>query len=158
MTHVFWVVKWIFILNLGSFVYSFSRWGHIKPAKQLVRKLHSFTIILKVYSLNQASLHLRSSSRLKRKYKSTSILVAIWVRIRSLMFQSQLQVGVEAAVPIYFSQYVFLKCLQYSQESTCIGVSFYKVAGLKTCTFIKKRHQHKCFTVNIAKFLRTAFL
>ena len=28
---------------------------------------------------------------------------------------------------------------------------------LKACDFIKKRLQHRCFPVNIAKFLRTAF-
>ena len=33
---------------------------------------------------------------------------------------------------------------------------FNKVACLKTCSFIKKRH--KCFTVKFAKFLRTPFL
>ena len=32
-----------------------------------------------------------------------------------------------------------------------------KVSGLKTGNFIKKRLQHRCFPVNIAKFLRTAF-
>ena len=30
-------------------------------------------------------------------------------------------------------------------------------SGLKVCNFIKKRLQHRCFPVNIAKFLRTAF-
>ena len=35
---------------------------------------------------------------------------------------------------------------------------FNKVVGLKVCKFIKKRLQHRCFPVKIAKFLRTAFL
>ena len=39
---------------------------------------------------------------------------------------------------------------------------FNKVAGLKAikknCNFIKKRLSHRCFPVNFAKFLRTAFL
>ena len=34
---------------------------------------------------------------------------------------------------------------------------FNKVAGLKACNFIKKRLEHRCFVVNIAKFIRTAF-
>ena len=34
---------------------------------------------------------------------------------------------------------------------------FNRVVVLKTCNFIKKRLQHNCFPVNIAKFLRTAF-
>ena len=35
---------------------------------------------------------------------------------------------------------------------------FNKVTGLQTCNFIKKRLQHRCFPVNIAKFLRTPVL
>ena len=35
---------------------------------------------------------------------------------------------------------------------------FNRIAGFKTCNFVKKRLQHKCFTVNIAKFLRTLIL
>ena len=34
---------------------------------------------------------------------------------------------------------------------------FNKVAGLKACSLIKKRLQHKCLTVINAKVLRTAF-
>ena len=35
---------------------------------------------------------------------------------------------------------------------------FDKVVGLQICNFIKKRLQHKCFSVNIVKFLRTFIL
>ena len=34
---------------------------------------------------------------------------------------------------------------------------FKKAAGLQVCNFIKKWHQHSCFPVNLAKFLRTPF-
>ena len=34
---------------------------------------------------------------------------------------------------------------------------FNEVAGLKACNFIKKEIQHKFFSVNIAKVLRTPF-
>ena len=34
---------------------------------------------------------------------------------------------------------------------------FNKVAGLQTCNFIKKWLQHRCFPVNVANFIRTAF-
>ena len=30
-------------------------------------------------------------------------------------------------------------------------------AGLETCNFIKKRLQHKCFPVNIAKIFKNSF-
>ena len=35
---------------------------------------------------------------------------------------------------------------------------FSDVAALKTCNFIKKKLRHRCFPVNIVKFLRTPFL
>ena len=36
---------------------------------------------------------------------------------------------------------------------------FNKLAGLKSCNFVKKRFQHKCyFPVKFAKFLKTPFL
>ena len=34
---------------------------------------------------------------------------------------------------------------------------FNKSRGLKPCNFIKKRLQHRCFPVNLTKFLRSAF-
>ena len=50
---------------------------------------------------------------------------------------------------------VFLQIfLHISQENTCVGVSFNKLTGLKACNFIKKRLQHRCFSVKFAKFLR----
>ena len=42
---------------------------------------------------------------------------------------------------------VFLEISQNSQENTCARDSF----------LIKLQTQHKCFPINIAKFLRTAF-
>ena len=35
---------------------------------------------------------------------------------------------------------------------------FNEVAGLQVCNFIKKRLQHWCFPMNIAKVLRTPIL
>ena len=43
-------------------------------------------------------------------------------------------------------------------ENTCVGVFFNKAAGVKAFNLAKKRLQHKCFSVKVAKFLRTAFL
>ena len=35
---------------------------------------------------------------------------------------------------------------------------FRKLPGLQACKFIKKKPQHRCFPVNIAKYLRTLIL
>ena len=55
--------------------------------------------------------------------------------------------SLEAAVRICFSKQVFLKVSQQENSS---------VVGLKVYNFINKR-QHRCFPVDIAKFLRTSF-
>ena len=52
-----------------------------------------------------------------------------------------------------------LKNLEISHRKTPVSESiFNKVAGLKACNFIKKRLEHRCFPVTIAKFLKIAFL
>ena len=44
------------------------------------------------------------------------------------------------------------------QKQTCVVVLQNNFAiFLNACNFIKKRLQHRCFALNIAKFLRTAF-
>ena len=40
----------------------------------------------------------------------------------------------------------------------CQSRFFNKVAGLRPANLLKKRLQHKCFSVNFVKFLRTTFL
>ena len=53
------------------------------------------------------------------------------------------------------SKYVLLKISYISQENTCVGVSFKKVAGLQTCNFIKKRLKRRCFPVKNSFYYRT---
>ena len=53
---------------------------------------------------------------------------------------------------------LFLKISQNSQESTCVGVSFHKVAGLRPATLLKKRFRHGCFPEYFVNFSRTMFL
>ena len=49
---------------------------------------------------------------------------------------------------------LLLKISQHPQETPGLESLF----CLKTCNFIKKRSQHRCFPVNIAKFLRLPIL
>ena len=46
----------------------------------------------------------------------------------------------------------------YPQETPVLESLFKKVADLKAYNFIKKKPPHRCFPVNIVKFLRTTFL
>ena len=49
---------------------------------------------------------------------------------------------------------LLLKISQCTQETPFLNSLFKNLAGLKACNFTKKRPQHKCFLVNIAKYLR----
>ena len=56
--------------------------------------------------------------------------------------------------PEVFYKKAILKNLQHSLQKIPVLESLYnKVAGLKACSAIKKRLQHRCFPVNIAKRL-----
>ena len=45
-----------------------------------------------------------------------------------------------------------------TRKHLCQSFFFNKVAGLRPATLLKKTLWHRCFSVNFAKFLRTAFL
>ena len=54
---------------------------------------------------------------------------------------------------------VSLEITQHLQENTCARVSFLiKLQALKPATLFKRRLWHRCFPVNVAKFLRIPFL
>ena len=54
---------------------------------------------------------------------------------------------------------VFLKISKNSQENTCAWASFLiKLHASALQFYLKKRLWHRCFPVNIGKFLRTPFL
>ena len=75
-----------------------------------------------------------------------------------------MNVSSETAVQRCSSKEVFfkrgvLKCFAiFTGKVPVLESLFHKIAGLKICNFIKKRLQHRCFLVNIAKLLRTAFI
>ena len=68
-------------------------------------------------------------------------------------------------LPIYRSSLLEVFCergvlrnfAKFTGKHLCQRLSFNKVAGLKPATLLKKRLWHRCFPVNIAKFLRTHF-
>ena len=59
-------------------------------------------------------------------------------------------------VPDSCSVKVFLKILHISQESTCVDFLIKFRSSYRRCS-IKMGLQHRCFPVNIVKFLRTPF-
>ena len=46
----------------------------------------------------------------------------------------------------------------FTDKTPVLESPFNRLAGFKTCNLFKKRLRHRCFPVNIAKFLRTLIL
>ena len=58
--------------------------------------------------------------------------------------------------PLQHSGEIHSRHLRSSHQKYSIKSCFKKVASLKGCNFIKKRHQTRCFSANLAKLSRTA--
>ena len=56
------------------------------------------------------------------------------------------------------SKKVFLKICQNSQENTCVGIFFNKVAGLRSATLLKKRLWHRLFSCEFWQIYKNTFL
>ena len=68
--------------------------------------------------------------------------------------------GAEVANGVFFKKGVLKNFANFTGKHRCQSL-FKKVAGLQacqTCNFIKKRLQHRCFPMKLAKFLRTPIL
>ena len=59
---------------------------------------------------------------------------------------------------MFFIIFVLKNFPIFTGEHLCWSLFFNKVAGSQVCNFMKRRFKHSCFPVNIAKFLKTAFL
>ena len=66
------------------------------------------------------------------------------IKVRSICSQMSFKI-------VVFKNFTILK------KTSVLESLYNKVAGLQTHAFIKKRLQHTCFSINIAKFLRTNF-
>ena len=52
---------------------------------------------------------------------------------------------------------MFLICLQISQESTCVGVFFKKVAGPQNFNLVKKRLHHRSFSREFSELFKSTY-
>ena len=59
---------------------------------------------------------------------------------------------------VFYKKRYFKNFGMFTGKNLCWCLFLIKLQALKACNFIKKRLQHKCFSVNIAKFTRTFVL
>ena len=82
----------------------------------------------------------------KSTIKSNCILLSCHVRVRS------------SRQEVFCKKGALRNSTKFIGKHLCQSLFFNKVAGLRPATLLKKRLWHRCFLVNVAKFLRTPFL
>ena len=65
--------------------------------------------------------------------------------------------GSQATVRRYSLKYVFIKWPNIHKKTPVLESLYNKFAGLKAFDFIKRKLQHRCFSVDTARFLRASF-
>ena len=107
---------------------------------------NSKTFLIDFYYWFQNSCYPFHNNAFNSSYLSYYLFFEIAIFLNSYFSEQAifLNCHLQEQPPEGFYKKVVLKILQYSQENTRQG-----------CNFIKKRLQHRCFPVNIAKFLRT---
>ena len=95
-----------------------------------------------------------------RYYLLDCVMSKAGLRLIYICFKAQIvEIGMvrSSRLQIFFKIGVLKNFAIFTGKHLCLCL-FNKVAGLKSCNFIKKRLQHRCFPVNIVKFLRIPIL
>ena len=82
----------------------------------------------------------------------------IWFLSNFIQFSMQYITTIKSSRSQMFFEIGVLKVCNIHRKTPVLESLFSKVASLEACNFIKKRLQHRCFPVNIAKFLRKFYL
>ena len=85
------------------------------------------------------------------------VLSVTWPYFTVLKYTSKIsnKVSEKYNKKVFYKKAVLKYFAIFTGKYLCWSLFFNKYAGLQFCNFIKKRLQHRCFPVNIAKFLRT---
>ena len=73
------------------------------------------------------------------------VTILVDIRHQSVIFQIKVIHKTEITPGVVLQKKVFLKILQISQENTCIGASFNKVASLRPATLLKRDFNTSAF-------------
>ena len=74
------------------------------------------------------------------------------------MLQENSTSGSKSCHPeVFYKKDALKNFTKFTGKHLCRNHFFYKVAGLRPATLLKKRFGHVCFPVNIVKFLRSPF-
>ena len=81
----------------------------------------------------------------------------IWFLNNFIQFSMQHITTIRSSRSQMFFEIGVLKVWNIHRKTPVLESLFSKIASLEACNFIKKRLQHRCFPMNIAKFFRNFF-
>ena len=130
--------------------------------------MHSLTLFFPVFSFDPPK-NIRKTFVIAKWISPFKLKISINISLLFCQFSSRISsifsqnISCEIIIPRNSHRScsvkkVALKSFTLFLGKQCVGVSFYKGAGLKYYNFIKKVLQHRCFPVNVAKFLRSPIL
>ena len=88
-----------------------------------------------------------------KKHRKRSISATTAIKENLQTYQRQKQ-----PPKVFCKKGVLINFAKFIVKHLCQSLFFNKVAGLRPETLLKRRLWHRCFPMNIAKFLRTPFL
>ena len=77
----------------------------------------------------------------------------IWLHLKGIL----ITIARSSRSQMYFKIGALKRFHNIHRKTPVLESLFNNVAGLQSYDFIKKRLKHRCFPINIAKFLRTVF-
>ena len=85
-------------------------------------------------------------------YRNINIASFCFVKIYVVNIRFELR---SSHPEVFYKKAVFRNFAIFTGKHLCWSLFFKKLAFCQACNFTKKRLQYRCFSVNIAKFLRT---
>ena len=134
---------------IGKIVFSFSLHKGRQTSKELKRNMNDGTVIFLTCLLIVLIKH-----------------HCFWKNVFTILFEIMKTIQTRTVLTLYISSHqmysvrkgVLKNFAKFTGIHLCQRLFFYKVAGLRPATILKKRLWHRCFLVNFAKFLRTPFI
>ena len=90
-------------------------------------------------------------------HKNNQYLKRLLTIQQTVNYAVYLNLHSSSCTQMFFKIDVLKNFAMFVGKHLCWSFFFNNVAGPQGCNFIKKRLRHRCFPVNVAKFLRTRF-
>ena len=143
------------------------KWQHIREGKSLFEKKKRWRLIFPKrfphpykYSRGISYEYLPGwPERTQKEIIRLCLSHAIFINFKVMYYKLKKIYQFQKQPPeLFYRKSCSEKFCNIHTKTPVLESPFNRLAGLKTCNFLKKIIQHRCFPVNISKFLRTLIL